>query len=50
MLGAIAGDIIGSEYEIKNIKTTEFELFSERSAFTDDTASVLRPGCCCAMK
>ena len=37
MLGAIAGDIIGSEYEIKNIKTTEFELFSERSVFTDDT-------------
>ncbi|MBQ7544733.1 MAG: ADP-ribosylglycohydrolase family protein [Synergistaceae bacterium] len=39
MLGAIAGDIIGSPYEFKrnNIKTTEFPLFSARSRFTDDT-------------
>ncbi|MBQ7217486.1 MAG: ADP-ribosylglycohydrolase family protein [Synergistaceae bacterium] len=35
MLGAIAGDIIGSPYEFKrnNIKTTDFPLFSERSRF-----------------
>lgn len=37
MLGAIAGDIIGSVYEWDRIKTTEFPLFSERSRFTDDT-------------
>ena len=37
MLGAIAGDIIGSVYEFDNIKTKEFELFSSRSFFTDDS-------------
>ena len=37
MLGAIAGDIIGSCYEWNNIKTTEFPLFQARSRFTDDT-------------
>lgn len=39
MLGAIAGDIIGSPYEFNknNIKTTEFPLFSKKSRFTDDT-------------
>ena len=37
MLGALAGDIIGSVYEANPIKTTEFELFSEFSRFTDDT-------------
>ncbi len=37
MLGAIAGDIIGSIYEKKNIKTTDFELFAPNCRFTDDT-------------
>lgn len=37
MLGAIAGDIIGSVYEFNGIKSTEFELFSPGSTFTDDT-------------
>lgn len=39
MLGPIAGDIIGSPYEFthNNIKTRDFELFSHRSAFTDDS-------------
>ena len=37
MIGAIAGDIIGSVYEFDNIKTKEFELFSRRCFFTDDT-------------
>jgi ADP-ribosylglycohydrolase len=39
MLGAIAGDIIGSLYEgmHRNIRTTEFPLFRDRSHFTDDT-------------
>lgn len=37
MLGAIAGDIIGSVYEWNNIKTKVFELFSPKCFFTDDT-------------
>jgi ADP-ribosylglycohydrolase len=37
MLGAIAGDVIGSVYEFNNVKTTRFPLFSAGSAFTDDT-------------
>jgi ADP-ribosylglycohydrolase len=37
MLGAIAGDIIGSVYERENIKTKDFPLFSPDSVFTDDT-------------
>ncbi len=37
MLGAIAGDIIGSVYEWHNIKTKEFPLFVEKSTFTDDS-------------
>lgn len=41
LIGAIAGDIIGSVYEKHNIKTTEFPLFTERSRFTDDTVLTL---------
>lgn len=41
MLGAIAGDIIGSIYEWNNIKTTDFPLFSNRCHFTDDTVMTL---------
>lgn len=37
MIGAIAGDIIGSIYEWHNIKTTDFPLFAENCTFTDDT-------------
>lgn len=37
MLGSIAGDIIGSVYEHRPIKTTEFPLFQSRSRFTDDS-------------
>ncbi len=37
MLGAIAGDVVGSPYEFEPIKTTEFPLFGPGSAFTDDT-------------
>ncbi len=37
MLGAIAGDIIGSVYEARPIKTTKFPLFHPRCRFTDDT-------------
>lgn len=37
MIGAIAGDIIGSIYESHCLKTTEFALFSTYSTFTDDS-------------
>ena len=39
MLGAIIGDIIGSSYEFypHNVKTTDFELITKYSYFTDDT-------------
>ena len=37
MLGAIAGDIIGSVYEHHQIKTKDFPLFGPRCHFTDDT-------------
>ncbi len=37
MIGAIAGDIIGSVYETRTIKTKDFPLFGKHSRFTDDT-------------
>jgi len=37
MLGAIAGDIIGSVYEFHPQKTKTFPLFCDASRFTDDT-------------
>ena len=37
MLGAIAGDVIGSVYEANPIKYTDFPLFGRCSHFTDDT-------------
>jgi ADP-ribosylglycohydrolase len=37
MIGAIAGDIIGSVYEYDQIKTKDFPLFSRCCDFTDDT-------------
>jgi ADP-ribosylglycohydrolase len=37
MIGAIAGDIIGSVYERHRIKTKDFPLFHPRCIFTDDS-------------
>jgi ADP-ribosylglycohydrolase len=37
VIGAIAGDIIGSIYEFDPRKTKDFVLFSDASTFTDDT-------------
>jgi len=37
MIGAVAGDIIGSVYEHNPIKTKDFPLFHPRCRFTDDT-------------
>lgn len=43
IIGAIAGDIIGSAHELKGtrIKTTEFELFPDNATFTDDTVMTM---------
>lgn len=37
MLGAIIGDIAGSDYEFDNTRDYNFEMFGEGSDFTDDT-------------
>ena len=37
ILGAIAGDIIGSSYEFNNVKSLNFELFTNETFFTDDS-------------
>jgi hypothetical protein len=37
MIGAIAGDIIGSVYEHDGIKTKDFPLFHPECEFTDNT-------------
>jgi ADP-ribosylglycohydrolase len=45
MLGAIIGDIVGSPFEFdQGGKTTEFELFSAESDYTDDTIMTLAVG------
>ena len=41
ILGAVAGDIIGSVYERNNIHTTDFVLFSPFCRFTDDSVMTL---------
>lgn len=37
ILGAIIGDIIGSVFEWHNVKATDFQLFTEKTDFTDDS-------------
>jgi type I restriction enzyme M protein len=37
IVGAIAGDIIGSRFEFNNIKSKDFDLMSDYCFFTDDT-------------
>lgn len=37
MIGAIAGDVIGSVFEFDGRKSTEFPLFCDASTFTDDS-------------
>ena len=41
MLGAIAGDVIGSVCEVRPVKTTGFDLFPPRMRFTDNTLLTL---------
>lgn len=46
MLGAIAGDVIGSIYEFHPVKCDwdEFPLFTDKSVFTDDTVMSMAVG------
>ena len=50
MLGALIGDLVGSVYEWRNIKSTQFEFLKPECFFTDDsvltvaTASALLTG------
>ena len=37
MLGAIIGDIVGSRWEFNPTNDYNFELFSDKNSFTDDT-------------
>lgn len=37
LLGAIAGDVIGSVYEFRPCRSTDFDLFLDYSEYTDDT-------------
>ena len=41
MLGALAGDIIGSPYEFGGMKRRDFKLFKEDCRFTDDSVMTL---------
>lgn len=41
ILGAIAGDIIGSSYEFHPVKQMDFPLFLPQTTFTDDTVMTL---------
>ncbi len=41
MLGAIAGDVIGSVYEFHNCRTKNFPLFTRDNTLTDDTVCTI---------
>ena len=46
MIGAIAGDIIGSAYEFDSVKSTDFKLFPSEARFTDDTVLTIAVADC----
>lgn len=46
MIGAIAGDIIGSAYEFNPTKSLDFELFTKQSTPTDDTVMTIAVADC----
>lgn len=37
MLGAIIGDVVGSRFEFRNIRTKDFQLFDQNCRITDDS-------------
>lgn len=46
IIGAIAGDVIGSIYEWDNIKNVDFQLFNEKCDFTDDSVLTMAVADC----
>lgn len=48
MLGAIVGDIVGSRFEFNNHRSKNFELFTDKCFFTDDTIMTLAVAKCIA--
>jgi len=42
MLGVIIVDIVRSVYDCDNIRTKDFQLFSKKCVFTDDTETIIR--------
>jgi ADP-ribosylglycohydrolase len=50
IIGAVAGDIIGSVYEFNNVKSTRFKLFTPDSDFTDDTVLTMAVADCILSK
>ena len=49
MIGAIIGDILGSTYEVHNIKSKEFEIFTEDDRYTDDSVLTCAVANACVM-
>ena len=41
MIGAIIGDVVGSAYEFHNVRHKNFDLFTDRTTFTDDTVCTI---------
>ncbi|MBO4554786.1 MAG: ADP-ribosylglycohydrolase family protein [Clostridia bacterium] len=41
MIGAIVGDIVGSRFEFHNYRAKDFELFTDKCCFTDDSVMTL---------
>ena len=41
MLGAIAGDVLGSIYQFNPVKTNNFDLLNSKWDFTNDTAMTM---------
>jgi len=46
IIGAIAGDVIGSIYEWNNIKSVDFPLFNDRCEYTDDSVLTIAVADC----
>ena len=44
MIGSILGDIAGSVYEFRNIKTKEFPFLTPQKGYTDDSILTLEIG------
>ena len=41
MIGAIAGDVLGSIYQFNPVKTNNFDLLNSKWDFTDDTTKTV---------